>query len=73
MVEKVTKAPPPGFVEVHGAAPRTDIFWPHAQVDEIKTPHYLNQNSQTQNAKGELVSNPHIGLLCDLRAFPLGR
>jgi hypothetical protein len=73
MVEKISKASLPGFVEVDRAAARTDAFLPHAQVDEIKTPQDLNQYSQTQNAKGDLVSNPHIGLLCDLRAFPLGR
>jgi hypothetical protein len=70
MVKKIAKAPLSGLVDVDGAATRADVFVPHAQVDEIEAAKDLKQNSQGQEAKGDLVSNPHIGLLCNLRAFP---
>jgi hypothetical protein len=46
MVKKIAKAPPPGFVDVDGAAARANVFVPHAQVDEIEATQDLKQNSQ---------------------------
>jgi hypothetical protein len=65
MIKKIAKAPPPGFVDVDGAATRADVFLPHAQVDEIEATQDLKQNSKAKKAKGELVSNPHPGMLCE--------